>query len=189
MTRTRRGRMLNLGILFLIYSVIRTYSVAETTTSVSIPLNANNGDSKIVPETTQTTTPSSLSTTTTTKTGTAPSSSTTTVKSLIEATLSTTTLIPGTNESTTTEINTNLTTKAPESERQTVKEKRKGCHPPAIEQFPPQPFDPDFRKRGGLIIHIVIAIFTFLGLAIVCDDYFVASLDRICEGFILSSVA
>lgn len=38
------------------------------------------------------------------------------------------------------------------------------------------------RKHGGLIIHFIVAIYTFLGLAIVCDDYFVAALDRICEG-------
>lgn len=41
---------------------------------------------------------------------------------------------------------------------------------------------PQARKHGGLIIHILAAIYTFLGLAIVCDDYFVSSLDRICEG-------
>lgn len=38
------------------------------------------------------------------------------------------------------------------------------------------------RQHGGLILHILVAIFTFFGLAIVCDEYFVASLDRLCEG-------
>lgn len=38
------------------------------------------------------------------------------------------------------------------------------------------------RKNGGIVIHIIVAIYMFLGLAIVCDEYFVASLDRICEG-------
>lgn len=38
----------------------------------------------------------------------------------------------------------------------------------------------------GLILHVLVAVFTFLGLAIVCDDYFVASLDRICEELKLS---
>lgn len=47
-------------------------------------------------------------------------------------------------------------------------------------------FPPWFREKGGLIIHVLIAIFTFLGLAIVCDDYFVSSLDRICEELRLS---
>ena len=44
---------------------------------------------------------------------------------------------------------------------------------------------PSARKHGGLIIHILVAVYTFLGLAIVCDDYFVSSLDRICEGKVL----
>lgn len=38
------------------------------------------------------------------------------------------------------------------------------------------------RRHGGIIIHIVVAIYTFIGLSIVCDEYFVASLDRLCEG-------
>jgi len=38
------------------------------------------------------------------------------------------------------------------------------------------------RQHGGLILHILVAVFTFFGLAIVCDEYFVASLDRLCEG-------
>jgi len=41
---------------------------------------------------------------------------------------------------------------------------------------------PEARKSGGLILHILVAVYTFMGLAIVCDDYFVSSLDRICEG-------
>lgn len=41
-------------------------------------------------------------------------------------------------------------------------------------------------QHGGIIIHILVAVFTFLGLAIVCDDYFVSSLDRICEELKLS---
>lgn len=36
------------------------------------------------------------------------------------------------------------------------------------------------------MIHVTVAMFTFLGLAVVCDEYFVASLDRICEELKLS---
>jgi len=63
------------------------------------------------------------------------------------------------------------------------KEERKegNCTPPAIEQFPVPIMDNYYRKRGGLIIHILIAIYMFIGLAIVCDDYFVPALDRIAE--------
>ena len=67
------------------------------------------------------------------------------------------------------------------------KEERKegNCTPPAIEQFPVPIMDNYYRKRGGLIIHILIAIYMFIGLAIVCDDYFVPALDRIAEGVII----
>lgn len=68
----------------------------------------------------------------------------------------------------------------------TYRQKRPNCTPPAIEQFPPPLLPAKFREKGGLIIHVFIAIFTFLGLAIVCDDYFVSSLDRICEELRLS---
>lgn len=64
----------------------------------------------------------------------------------------------------------------------TWRPKRQNCTPPAIEQFPQPLMGPNARKHGGLVIHVIVAIFTFLGLAIVCDDYFVSSLDRICEG-------
>lgn len=71
-------------------------------------------------------------------------------------------------------------------ERATWRPRRENCSPPAIEQFPRPLMGPEARKHGGLIIHILAAIYTFLGLAIVCDDYFVSSLDRICEELRLS---
>nr|CAH7739540.1 unnamed protein product [Callosobruchus chinensis] len=55
------------------------------------------------------------------------------------------------------------------------------CTPPAIKQFPHPMMSPSTRRHGGLVIHIIVAVYMFLGLAIVCDEYFVASLDRICE--------
>lgn len=56
------------------------------------------------------------------------------------------------------------------------------CTPPAIKQFPRPFMEPSLRRKGGVLIHIIICIYSFLGLAIVCDCYFVKSLDRICEG-------
>ncbi|KAH8359124.1 hypothetical protein KR093_004469 [Drosophila rubida] len=64
----------------------------------------------------------------------------------------------------------------------TWRPKRDNCTPPAIEQFPQPLMNKWARQHGGLILHILVAIFTFFGLAIVCDEYFVASLDRLCEG-------
>ncbi|XP_064074871.1 probable sodium/potassium/calcium exchanger CG1090 [Vanessa tameamea] len=57
----------------------------------------------------------------------------------------------------------------------------RNCTPPAIEQFPRPLMGQTARRHGGLILHILVAVFTFIGLAIVCDEYFVSSLDRICE--------
>lgn len=37
-------------------------------------------------------------------------------------------------------------------------------------------------QDGGVFVHILIALYLFAALAIVCDDYFVPSLERICEG-------
>ncbi|EDV92624.1 GH18869 [Drosophila grimshawi] len=68
----------------------------------------------------------------------------------------------------------------------TWRPKRENCTPPAIEQFPQPLMNKWARQHGGLIIHILVAIFTFFGLAIVCDEYFVASLDRLCEELKLS---
>lgn len=79
------------------------------------------------------------------------------------------------------------TTAWPRSYRpRTYRLKRQNCTPPAIEQFPLPLLPPWFRENGGLIIHVFIAIFTFLGLAIVCEEYFVSSVDRICEELRLS---
>ena len=89
-------------------------------------------------------------------------------------------------EETTTEYEKLLTTPAAKTHRKhthpTYRPKRENCTPPAIEQFPEPLMGPNIRRHGGLIIHVLVAVFTFLGLAIVCDDYFVSSLDRICEG-------
>ncbi|TGZ45909.1 Sodium/potassium/calcium exchanger 4 [Temnothorax longispinosus] len=55
------------------------------------------------------------------------------------------------------------------------------CTPPAINEFPPDGFTRQQRQAGFIIIHFVIAIYLFLLLAIVCDDYFVPSIKKICE--------
>ena len=66
--------------------------------------------------------------------------------------------------------------------KEKAERKEGNCTPPAIEQFPEPLMDNYYRQRGGLTIHILIAIYMFIGLAIVCDDYFVPALDRIAEG-------
>ncbi|KAH0954377.1 hypothetical protein HN011_007760 [Eciton burchellii] len=55
------------------------------------------------------------------------------------------------------------------------------CTPPAIKEFPPDGLTRQQRQAGFIIVHFVIAIYLFLLLAIVCDDYFVPSIKKICE--------
>lgn len=37
-------------------------------------------------------------------------------------------------------------------------------------------------RDGGVFAHILIVLYVFGALAIVCDDYFCASLEVICDG-------
>ncbi|XP_045168765.1 sodium/potassium/calcium exchanger 3-like isoform X2 [Mercenaria mercenaria] len=60
-------------------------------------------------------------------------------------------------------------------------EEEKNCTPRAIEEFPENFFTLDQTKGGGIAAHIAISLYMFGALAIVCDDYFVSSLEVICE--------
>uniref|UniRef100_I3JEZ3 Solute carrier family 24 member 4 n=1 Tax=Oreochromis niloticus TaxID=8128 RepID=I3JEZ3_ORENI len=62
----------------------------------------------------------------------------------------------------------------------------KNCSAPAIHEFPDDFFTNDERKSGAIMLHIVAALYMFLALAITCDEYFVTSLEKICEKLDLS---
>ncbi|KAK7582517.1 hypothetical protein V9T40_013962 [Parthenolecanium corni] len=61
------------------------------------------------------------------------------------------------------------------------------CLKAAIDQFPQGFIPPKSRKYGTIIFHIALCVYSFFGLAITCDNYFVTSLDRICEEMKLSA--
>lgn len=44
----------------------------------------------------------------------------------------------------------------------------------------------EFQKNGGIVLYIAGVLFVFLGIAIVCDDFFVPSLEAISENLSLS---
>lgn len=48
-------------------------------------------------------------------------------------------------------------------------------------EFPADLFTEHQRESGAIIVHFLVVIYIFIALAIVCDDYFVASLGHICE--------
>ncbi|XP_057704722.1 sodium/potassium/calcium exchanger 3 [Corythoichthys intestinalis] len=60
------------------------------------------------------------------------------------------------------------------------------CTEPAIHEFPRDYFTNQERIDGAVGLHVLCAIYMFYALAIVCDDYFVPSLDKICERLHLS---
>ncbi|XP_067311524.1 sodium/potassium/calcium exchanger 4a isoform X3 [Pseudorasbora parva] len=62
----------------------------------------------------------------------------------------------------------------------------KNCTNPAIHEFPKDVFTNRQRTQGAVLLHIFAALYMFLALAIVCDDYFVTSLEKICEKLHLS---
>lgn len=159
--RNRRGRMLTFGLIFLALNI---YSATVRDASASSPDDKDNTLDGVTPR------DDDLPT----------SRDAVTTNADIDASVTPTATTNAT--TTTTKATTTTTTIQTPLERRGRYRPKRNCTPPAIEQFPPPILPPSFRERGGLIIHILIAIFTFLGLAIVCDDYFVASLDRICEG-------
>ncbi|CAM1154644.1 Uncharacterised protein at_DN2460, partial [Pycnogonum litorale] len=70
----------------------------------------------------------------------------------------------------------------------TIKEAKKWtCAPASIEQFPRTLMSKYTREHGGVIIHLIVALYTFLALAVICDDYFVPSLEKLCDNMNLSS--
>ncbi|XP_040920391.1 sodium/potassium/calcium exchanger 4 [Toxotes jaculatrix] len=63
---------------------------------------------------------------------------------------------------------------------------QKNCSEPAIHEFPEDLFTNKERKSGAILLHIVATLYMFLALAITCDEYFVTSLEKICEKLDLS---
>uniref|UniRef100_A0A8C2EUW7 Sodium/calcium exchanger membrane region domain-containing protein n=2 Tax=Cyprinus carpio TaxID=7962 RepID=A0A8C2EUW7_CYPCA len=61
-----------------------------------------------------------------------------------------------------------------------------GVFPLAIHEFPEDIFTKEQRKRGAVLLHVLCAVYMFYALAIVCDDYFVPSLEKISENLQLS---
>ena len=55
------------------------------------------------------------------------------------------------------------------------------CTPAAIEQFPKTPLSQEQRQEGAIVIHILITVYMFMGLALVCDDYFVPACEKMCD--------
>ncbi|CAB1455060.1 unnamed protein product [Pleuronectes platessa] len=56
----------------------------------------------------------------------------------------------------------------------------------SISEFPEDVFTLEQRRQGAVVLHVLCAIYMFYALAIVCDVYFVPSLEKISENLQLS---
>lgn len=56
------------------------------------------------------------------------------------------------------------------------------CTLPAIDDFPKDIFSNEERASGYMILHIIGSLYLFLALAVVCDEYFVPAVEKICSG-------
>ncbi|XP_064173421.1 sodium/potassium/calcium exchanger 3 [Anguilla rostrata] len=65
-------------------------------------------------------------------------------------------------------------------------ETRKNCTEPALNEFPTDIFSHEERAEGAVALHVLCTVYMFYALALVCDDYFVPSLEKICERLDLS---
>jgi len=62
------------------------------------------------------------------------------------------------------------------------------CESASIEEFPPLFFTDEQCRRGGIFLYIVLILYSFAAIEIVCDDYFASALERISCNFDLTPV-
>ncbi|XP_033634353.1 sodium/potassium/calcium exchanger 3-like isoform X1 [Asterias rubens] len=60
------------------------------------------------------------------------------------------------------------------------------CTPPSIDNFPPNVMSLDVLRHGGLLINFAVVCYLFGVLALVCDSYFMPSLETLCSALNLS---
>jgi len=53
--------------------------------------------------------------------------------------------------------------------------------PEGASEFPTDPIPMEYKEKGAILIHVIIMLYMFAGLAIVCDEYFESSLEAICR--------
>ncbi|XP_022904844.2 sodium/potassium/calcium exchanger 4-like [Onthophagus taurus] len=59
----------------------------------------------------------------------------------------------------------------------------KNCTSPSVNDFPSDGFTRQQRKQGWIVIHVFLAAYLFILLALVCHDYFVPAIKGICNRF------
>ncbi|KYB27277.1 Sodium/potassium/calcium exchanger 5-like Protein [Tribolium castaneum] len=61
------------------------------------------------------------------------------------------------------------------------------CTPPAIDDFPRDFFTEKERQDGAVVVHVVVSLYLFVALAVVCDKFFVPAVEKICHALNMSA--
>ncbi|XP_062613066.1 sodium/potassium/calcium exchanger 4-like [Saccostrea cucullata] len=65
-------------------------------------------------------------------------------------------------------------------------ESDENCTERSIDEFPGNFLSLEQTQAGGVVVHILLVLYTLAALSIVCDDYFCASLKVICDGVFIA---
>ncbi|XP_016967649.1 sodium/potassium/calcium exchanger 4 isoform X3 [Drosophila biarmipes] len=61
------------------------------------------------------------------------------------------------------------------------------CTQPAIDDFPRDLFSETQRQSGAVVLHVIASLYLFVALAVVCDEYFVPAVEKICAALNMSN--
>uniref|UniRef100_A0A1A9W8U0 Sodium/potassium/calcium exchanger 5 n=1 Tax=Glossina brevipalpis TaxID=37001 RepID=A0A1A9W8U0_9MUSC len=61
------------------------------------------------------------------------------------------------------------------------------CTQPAIDDFPRDLFTEAQRQAGAVVLHVIASLYLFVALAVVCDEYFVPAVEKICAALNMSN--
>ncbi|KAL9871824.1 sodium/potassium/calcium exchanger 3 isoform X2 [Glossina fuscipes] len=61
------------------------------------------------------------------------------------------------------------------------------CTQPAIDDFPRDLFTEPQRQAGAVVLHVIASLYLFVALAVVCDEYFVPAVEKICAALNMSN--
>ncbi|KAH8396191.1 hypothetical protein KR222_004699, partial [Zaprionus bogoriensis] len=61
------------------------------------------------------------------------------------------------------------------------------CTQPAIDDFPGDLFTEAQRQSGAVVLHVIASLYLFVALAVVCDEYFVPAVEKICAALNMSN--
>lgn len=70
----------------------------------------------------------------------------------------------------------------------TLNNQKNKCESASIDQFPSLFFTEEQRRNGGVLLYIVLIIYSFAAIEIVCDDYFASALEKISYNLNLTPV-